>query len=164
MEHGWALPLIIESIFHIKYAGVVPLGVSEKLSINEKVERYTKRRVTHYCSFTGPLGLSLNKRVLKENLHLCFYRFFLLRILHVITAILLKWPSKCILIIKIDHDYSYHRIHANAKITSTCIAIVEGLDFLCLRLPFVTKLATPEYITISESEIDLENGILADML
>ena len=36
VEHIWALPLTIESIRRIKNAGVVPLGVSEQLSINEK--------------------------------------------------------------------------------------------------------------------------------
>ena len=49
IDHGWALPLTIESLQSIKNAGVVPLGVAEKFSINEKGERYIKRRVTHDC-------------------------------------------------------------------------------------------------------------------
>ena len=67
VEHIWALPLTIESIYHIKNSGVVLLGVSEQLSINNKVERYTKRLVTHYCSFLGPPGLSINNRVLRDT-------------------------------------------------------------------------------------------------
>ena len=42
IDHGWALPLTIESLQSIKNAGVVPLGVAEQLSINEKGERYVK--------------------------------------------------------------------------------------------------------------------------
>ena len=39
VEHGWALPLTMESICHIKNMHVVPLGVTEQLSINKKRER-----------------------------------------------------------------------------------------------------------------------------
>ena len=60
VEHIWALPITIYSIFHIKNMGVVLFGVSEQFSINKKIERYTKRRVTHRCSFPGPLGLFMN--------------------------------------------------------------------------------------------------------
>ena len=49
IDHGWALPLTIESLQSTKNTGVVPLGVAEKLSINKKGERYIKRRVTHDC-------------------------------------------------------------------------------------------------------------------
>ena len=49
IDHGWALPLTIKSLQSIKNAGVVPLGVEEKFSINEKIECYIKRRVTHNC-------------------------------------------------------------------------------------------------------------------
>ena len=49
IDYGWALPLTIDSLQNIKNVGVVPLGVAEQLSLNEKEERYIKRRVTHYC-------------------------------------------------------------------------------------------------------------------
>ena len=35
VEHFWALPLTIDSIRRIENAGVVPLGVEEKFSIND---------------------------------------------------------------------------------------------------------------------------------
>ena len=34
IDHGWALPLTIKFLKNIKNAGVIPLGVAEKLSIN----------------------------------------------------------------------------------------------------------------------------------
>ena len=98
-----------------KNAVVVPLGVAEKFSINEKGERYIKIRVIHDCSFPGPSGLSVNNRFQQESLQPCFYGFCLLRILHMISAIRSRWPTKRILIGKTDLDASYHRIHANAK-------------------------------------------------
>ena len=47
VKHGWVLPPTIDSLRHIKNAGVVPLGVAEQLLIDEKGERYNKIRVTH---------------------------------------------------------------------------------------------------------------------
>ena len=70
--------------------------------------------------------------------------------------------NKRILIGKSDLDASYRRIHANAKTASTCIAIFDELDFLCLRLPFGTTPAPAEYTTVSEAAIDLGNDILQD--
>ena len=65
IDHGRALPLTIKSLQSVKNAGVAPLGVAEQLSINEKGERYIKRRVTHDCSFPGPSGILVNNRVQK---------------------------------------------------------------------------------------------------
>ena len=98
---------------------VVQLGLAENFSINDKVERYTKRRVNHECSFQGLSGLYMNNRVLGDTPHLCFYGFFLLRILQMIAAMRIKWPSKFIMIGKTDLYAAYRRVHANAKITST---------------------------------------------
>ena len=54
------------------------------------------------------------------------------------------------------------RVASNAKTASTCVAIVDELDFLCLMLPFVTAPAPAEYTTVSEAAIDLGNDLLPD--
>ena len=66
-----------------------------------------------------------------------------------------RWPTKRILIGKTDLDAAYLRIHVNATTVSTCIAIVDKLDFLYLRLSFGTTPAPGEYMTVSEAAIDL---------
>ena len=73
-----------------------------------------------------------------------------------------KWPTKRILIGKIDPEVAYLWIHTNLTTSSTCIAIVDELDFLCLRLPFGTTPTPAEYTTVSEAEIDLGNDLLRD--
>ena len=156
------MPLTIDSLRRIENAGVVLLGVSEKISIDKKVERYTKRHVTHNCSFPVTSGLSVNNRVLKDTLQPCFYGFFLISILHIIVAMRIKWPSKRIMIGKTDFYAAYRRFHTNAHIAVTCIAIVVKLSFLCLCLLFGTTTAQAEYTTISEAEIYLGNDLLAD--
>ena len=144
-----------------KNAGVAPLVVAEKFSINEKGEIYIKRRVSHDCSFPGPSGLSVNNRVQRESLQPYFYGFCLLRILHMISAMRSRWPTK-IFIGKTDLGAAYRRIRANAKTALTCTAIVDELAFLCLMLLFCTTPAPAEYPTTSEAAIDLGNDILQD--
>ena len=77
-----------------------------------------------------------------------------------ISAMRSKWKTKQILIGETDLDAAYRRIHANAKIASTCITIVNELAFLCLTLPFGTAPAPAEYKTVSEASIDLGNDPL----
>ena len=90
------------------------------------------------------------------------YVFFLLGILHMISDMLIKWPSKHIMIGKTDLGATYRRFHANAQIAATYIAIVVKLAFLCICLPFGTTLTSAVYTTISEAEIDFENNLLTD--
>ena len=104
--------------------------------------------------------MSINNRVLRDTLQPCVSVFCVLRILHIISEIRLKWSSKCILIRKIDLDAVYRQIHANLKITSSCIEIVGILAFLCLGLPFGTTPALEEYTAISKSATDIGNDLL----
>ena len=79
-----------------------------------------------------------------------------------ISAMRSRCPTKRILIGKTDLDTAYRRIHTHANTASTCVAIVDELAFLCLRLGFDTTPAPAEYKTISEAEIDLGNDPLQD--
>ena len=79
-----------------------------------------------------------------------------------ISSIQRKWLTKRILIVKIDLDTAYLRIHAKATNTLTCIAIINELSFLCLRLLFGTTTVPAEYTTVSEAVIDLGNDLLRD--
>ena len=79
-----------------------------------------------------------------------------------ISAMQSRWPTKRILIGKTDLDAAYRRIHAHTNTALTCIAIVDELVFLCMRLPFGTKPAPAEYKTISEAAIDLDNDLIQD--
>ena len=104
----------------------------------------------------------MNNRVLKDTLQPCFCGFCLLRIIHIILSMRIKWPSKLILIGKTDLYAAYRCVHANAKIALTYISIVVKLAFICLRLPFGTAPAPAEYTTISEAEIELGDDLPVD--
>ena len=79
-----------------------------------------------------------------------------------ISAMRSRWPTKLILLGKTDLDAAYRRIYAHANTASTCIAIVDELAFLYMRLPFGTTPAPEEYTTSSEAAIDLGNDLLQD--
>ena len=79
-----------------------------------------------------------------------------------ISAMRSRWPTKLIIIGKTDLDAAYRWIHANATTSSTCIAIVDELAFLCLRLTFGTTPVPAEYNTVSEAAIDLVNDLIQD--
>ena len=74
----------------------------------------------------------------------------------------IKGPSKRIPIGETDLGAAYRRVHINAQVALTCIAIVVKLAFLCLHLPFGTTPAPAEYTTISDSAINLGNDLLED--
>ena len=79
-----------------------------------------------------------------------------------VSAMQSRWSTERIIIGKADLDAAYHRIHANATTASTCIAIVNNLAFLWLRLPFGTTPAPVEYTTVSEAAIDLGKDLIQD--
>ena len=138
----------------------MPLGVVEQLSINEKGGLYIKIHVTHECSFPGLSVISVNNQVQRESLQPFFYGFCLLSIMHMISAMRIRWTIRLIIIGKTDLDAAYLRIHANGTTVSTCISIVDKLDFLCLMLPFGTTPSPEEYTTVSEVAIYLGNDLL----
>ena len=78
------------------------------------------------------------------------------------SALQSRCPKKRILIGKTDLDASYRRIHANSTTASTCIAIVDKLSFLYLRLTFGTTPAPAEYIIVSEAATDPGIDLLRD--
>ena len=79
-----------------------------------------------------------------------------------ISAMRSRCRTKLILIGKTDLDVAYHQIHANTTTASTCIAIVDELSFLYLRLPSDTTPAPAEYTTVGEAAIDLGKDLLRD--
>ena len=80
-----------------------------------------------------------------------------------ISAMHLKWPSKCILMGETDLDAAYQKIHANLHIVSTCTEIVGKLYFLCLYMTFGTMSSQEEYNTIIEAAIEIGNDILMEI-
>lgn len=54
VEYGLMLPVTFESVTKIKGAGVIPVGLATQFTIDNIVNKKTKRRTTHDASFPPP--------------------------------------------------------------------------------------------------------------
>ena len=159
---GWLIPLLRQTIFKIKGASVIPLGVAEQFTINEKGERTIKRRVTHDCTFPFPSGDSINNRTIHELLEPCIYGQCLRRLLHQTHQIRLNYPHEVILQMKHDLDAAYRCMHQLPDEAVLSITIVDGVAYLEVRLPFGVAAGPNKYITMSEMVFDATNDLMAN--
>ena len=94
VHKGWMILIPKRAIPNIKGCGVIPIGITKQITINDKGERIEKRRLTHDCSNVRDSGYSVNNMVDEELLEECTYGFCPLRILHNIQAIRLQNPTE----------------------------------------------------------------------
>ena len=120
--------------------------------------------MTHDCSSPCASGLSVNKQVQQESLKICFCGFFLLSIIHMISAMWGKWPTKRIFTGK--RDWMQPTTESMQKIYDRIDLNINRLkmSFLYLRLPFSTTPAPVQYTTIKKNAIYLGNDLLRDEL
>ena len=162
VEHGWMMPITIDSIRKLEGAAVIPIGVATQSSIDANGDHYTKRRTTHDASFQPASGESINTRLRREELEPCYYGHCLLRLLHALHSMRLHDPHLVILLIKYDLDAAYRRLHVMAKMAALAITIFKNIAYILLRLPFGVANGPSDYCIISEPVIDLANDILRD--
>ena len=79
-----------------------------------------------------------------------FYGHCMLRVLHK-----LRHPKFRILLIKIDLDAAYRRLHVKAAIALLTITIIEKLAYVLLHLPFGVANGSNDYSLVSEPLFDL---------
>ena len=72
VEHGWMLPVTLESVAKIKGAGVIPIGVAQQQTIDKRGNRHTKFRTTHDASFHHLLN---NQSTTDYSHHYCLHAF-----------------------------------------------------------------------------------------
>jgi len=81
VEFGYALPIPIDIIHQMPHAAVAPLGLVFQDTIDEFGTVKVKARATHDQSFAFLSGLSVNDRVIHDQLIPCQYGHCLLCIL-----------------------------------------------------------------------------------
>ena len=136
INHGFALPFPIQSLFSMPNTSTAPLGCQEQETINTNGERIPKLRMTHDQTFPRPSGKSVNLRVIKEELPPCMYRFVLSRILHYIVDLQYRHPRTKIFLCKFDIDAAYCWFHLSSSTALESMTIYGGLLLIALRLTF----------------------------
>ena len=158
---GYALPIPIDIIHRIPHAAIAPLGLVFQDTIDEFGVVKEKARATHDQSFAFSSGLSVNDRVIQDQLIPCQYGHCLLRMLHYIAAARRQFPNVRILIGKFDWRTAYRRAHLAGSSATECITILDNIALVALRLTFGGTPCPSLWCTISELCTDLANDILA---
>jgi hypothetical protein len=109
VQHGWQLILPREAIHRIPNAILAPLGILEKDMINDSGEIVPKWHLTHDMSFNvvPDTSRSINDRVLLDELTPCQYGTALLRHIHYVVHLRLKYPTARLLQTKCDCKVAY---------------------------------------------------------
>ena len=162
VKNGWMIPFLKEDIINIEGAGVIPVGVMQQTTINEKGEVISKQRLTHNASRPRLSGTSVNSICDKEQLDPYLFPYCLLRTLHQIHVLRTIHPTIPILMTKYDLDAAYRRIHVALRFAILCITVIGRIAFLLLRLPFGTTPAADQFCTVSELVTDLAQEITED--
>lgn len=156
------LPLPVKCLRKITGAAFIPVRVHTQFTIDGKGRRKVKWRTTHDDSFPLLSTQSVNNRLIRELLTVCFYGHCMMRILHGIPIMRLNQPLIRILVLKIDLDAAYRRIPVTAKMAMLTITIIKKIMYILLRLPFGVANGPNNYSLMSEPIFDLTNDVLRD--
>jgi len=169
---GYAIPISRDCVRNLKHGELYPLGLAHQLTINDQGLQIPKKRVTHDLSNRKKHGLSINQRVIDEELPACQYGHAILRFLHLVHHIRLQHPNQRILMCKSDIDKAYRRLHTTPRIAAKCMtAWSTNIDkdetqqeafigLLLTRLPFGSSPAPAEFSICSDTIFDLANDLL----
>jgi hypothetical protein len=90
------------------------MNIMNQFTLDTSGEIVDKDWLTHDQSFKWQSGLSVNKRVIRENLQPCMYGRCLMCLLCWIVAAQRKFPDAPIVLQKIDIKSAYCQCHLNA--------------------------------------------------
>ena len=161
VDHAFAMPITMETAESIKDGLWAPLNITEQWTINEQGDRIEKQRLTHDQSFMGlESGVSINDNTDEDKLEPLIYGFMFIRLIHMIHAMRLAYPSVAILLCKYDLDSAYRRMHMNAASAAKCLCMTAVCALIYLRLTFGGTSSPAEWCVIIEILTDLGNDII----
>jgi len=160
---GFALPLPISVIRKIPNASLAPLGCIEQESIDSQGNKIKKFRMTHDQSFPGPSGLSVNTRVLKEQLPPIICSYVLSRTIHYIVNLCRQHPKTKIFICKVNLDSAYRRCHLSVSTAQESITSFKDLIFIALRMTFGGAPCPSMWGYISDTLADISNSLIGNL-
>lgn len=162
VQHGFVIPIPIETIYLIPNAAVQPLGLVQQWTTKEDGTRAIKYRITQDLSFSsnkeGP-NRSINSRVNMKAYAEMVYGWCFPRTLHYIASMRSHHPNQGILICKYDYSDAYRRIAHSASAATQTIAVNGHSAFISLRLTFGGSPNPPTWCMFSEIVTDLANEI-----
>ena len=162
IRRGYLIPLPVKYLQKLKNAAVIPMGMSEQFTINEKGQRIPRPRPCHNASFPMESGYSVNDDHELALLSPCQYGQCLRRVIHAILQMRLNNEKRIIYVIKYDFEAAYRRLHVYPTHTVLTIIVVNSLAYLLTRLPFGATCGPSRYSEISEPMFDTANDLIED--
>jgi hypothetical protein len=173
---GYSIIVTVDCLHKLKHCEVYPYGLQHQTSIDHQGNTIPKKRLTHNLSANKKSRLSINQRVVLDELTDTQYGFALLRHLHTIHTIRFNNPNERILCNKVDIDKAFRRLHTSPKISSKCCSTwnlhnidSEGklvnksndtIGTILTRLPFGSSPAPHKFSIFSEISFDLANDLM----
>jgi len=161
IDQGWMFVLPLHYINSLQHGELAPVGIDNKVwSDLPDGSRKTKYRLTHDQSFEASVGLSVNGRVIREELNQLFYGGCLSRIIHYIIDLRLRHPVTPILGGKSDFKAAYRRVSLQGDIAAKCSIMFENWAVPSFRLTFGGSPCPNHFCLFSELCADIANDLL----
>ena len=156
---GWQLPLPRHRILHLPGVLLAPLGLVTQATINSRGEITPKHRLTHDQSFEIQPGVSVNSRLLPDQLTPCRYGTALRRFLHFIVDLRRRHPATRILLTKLDFKAAYRRLHMAPETAIQSAVVFDDFALVALRLTFGGAPCPSHWSDLSEIACDTCNKL-----
>ncbi len=160
VTRGFALPLPTSILHKIPNASLAPLGCVEQETIDSHRKKVPKFCMTHDQSFPGPSGLSVNLRVIKDQLPPIMYSYVLSRSIHYINNLRYRYPQMKIYLCKVDLDSAYRRCHLSSTTTQESLTSFNNLIYMALQMTFGGAPCPSMWGYISDTLADVCNSLI----
>jgi hypothetical protein len=162
VSKGWMIPFTKECITKIKGAGVIPIGLASQWTLDETGKKVPKRRTAHDLSRPMDSGHSVNNMVDEDKLDECLFGYCLLRMLHNIHDMRLRYPLTPILVSKIDLDAAFRRLHIWILHALMQFTIIRNIAYFLSRMPFGSNEGPGKHDIPSNMTVDLAQALIDD--
>ena len=152
------MPIWLANITKILKAVLQACSLVTQSTLSETGERKEKSRLTHdlLSSITSPHAL-VNRHLDKEAYPKLMYGFCLLKIIHFIVALRLRFPDTPILISKYNFSDAYRRVSHCATSVVQTITALEKIAYIMLVLSFDGSANPQVWCGFSEMLCDLSD-------
>ena len=138
------------------------MNIVNQNTINSLGDIVTKDRLTHDHSFDFMADSSINSRSNMDDHEPCHFGHALSRLFHTIVNFRLRYPSKRIMLTKVDWKAAYRRVHLDPDTAVQCCTTLDGILLCALRLTFGGRPAPPDFSCLSDTASDIANDLVAD--
>ena len=162
ISKGWMIPFTKECLTKIKGAGAIPIGLASQWTLDAEGKKIPKKRTAHDLSRPMNSGHSVNNMVDENKLDDCLFGYCLLRMLHRIHHMRLRYPRTAIFMSKIDLDAAFRRLHVWIRHALLQFTVIRNIAYFLGRMPFGSNEGPGKHDIPSNMTVDLAQALIDD--